>query len=141
MYNAGRSVGMSRWALALAADYAKSRKTFGHPIAEYQAIQFMLAECAIEIYAGYTMALDCARRLDAGEHVSKQLAMVKAYTCDTGFQIMDRCMQVHGGMGIVNETRIHAGWHQARISRIADGSAEIMRRNVARAILKGDLGL
>jgi acyl-CoA dehydrogenase len=141
MYNAGRGIGMARWALAMAVDYAKSRKTFGHPIADYQAIQFMMAECATEIYAGHSMSLDCARRLDAGERVSKQVAMVKSYVCDISFNVLDRCMQIHGGMGFVNEMRIQAGWHQARISRIADGSAEIMRRNIARALLGGDLGL
>jgi acyl-CoA dehydrogenase len=141
MYNAGRGVGMARWALEQATDYAKSRKTFGHVIADYQAIQFMLADSAIEIYAGYTMALDCARRLDAGEKMAKQLAMVKAFTTDVSFNVLDRCMQIHGGMGFVNELRIQAGWHQARISRVADGSAEIMRRNIARAVMAGDLEL
>jgi acyl-CoA dehydrogenase len=141
MYNAGRGVGMARWALAQATEYAKSRKTFGNAIADYQAIQFMLADSAMEIYAAWTMALDCARRLDAGEKLPKQLAMVKAYSTDVSFNVLDRCMQIHGGMGFVNELRIQAGWHQARISRIADGSAEIMRRNIARAVLAGDLGL
>jgi acyl-CoA dehydrogenase len=141
LYNAGRGVGLSRWALAQATEYAKARKTFGNPISDYQAIQFMLAESAMEIYAAWTMATDCARRLDAGEKLTKQVAMVKAYSTDITFNVMDRCMQIHGGMGLVNETRIQAGWHQARISRIADGSAEIMRRNIARALLAGDLGL
>jgi acyl-CoA dehydrogenase len=95
----------------------------------------------MEIYAGYTMSLDCATRLDAGERLAKQLAMVKAFTTDLSYRVIDRCMQIHGGMGLVNEMRIQAGWHQARISRIADGSAEVMRRNVARALLKGDLEL
>jgi acyl-CoA dehydrogenase len=141
LYNAGRGVGLSRWALGQATEYAKARKTFGSPISDYQAIQFMLAESAMEIYAAWTMAMDCARRLDAGEKLTKQVAMVKAYSTDITFNVMDRCMQIHGGMGLVNETRIQAGWHQARISRIADGSAEIMRRNIARALLAGDLGL
>jgi acyl-CoA dehydrogenase len=141
LYNAGRGVGLSRWALGQATEYAKARKTFGNAISDYQAIQFMLAESAMEIYAAWTMAMDCARRLDAGEKLTKQVAMVKAYSTDITFNVMDRCMQIHGGMGLVNETRIQAGWHQARISRIADGSAEIMRRNIARALLAGDLGL
>jgi acyl-CoA dehydrogenase len=141
MYNAGRGVGLSRWALERATEYAKARKAFGNAISDYQAIQFMLAESAMEIYAAWTMAMDCARRLDAGERLTKQVAMVKAYSTDVTFNVMDRCMQIHGGMGLVNETRIQAGWHQARISRIADGSAEIMRRNIARALLAGDLEL
>lgn len=141
LYNAGRGVGMSRWALEKATEYAKARKTFGHAISDYQAIQFMLADSAMEIYAAWTMAMDCARRLDAGEKLAKQVAMVKAFSTDVTFNVMDRCIQIHGGMGLANETRIQAGWHQARISRIADGSAEIMRRNIARAVLAGNLGL
>jgi acyl-CoA dehydrogenase len=141
MHNAGRAVGTAQWALARAAEYSKVRKTFGELIASHQAIQFKLADSAIEIYAGHTMALDCARRIDAGEKADKQLAMVKAFTCDMSFEVLDRCIQVHGGMGLVNETRLVDGWHSQRVSRLADGSAEVMRRNVARAVLRGDLGI
>ena len=141
MHNAGRAVGTAHWALARATEYAKVRKTFGELISSHQAIQFKLADSAIEIYAGHTMALDCARRIDAGEKADKQLAMVKAFTCDTSFEVLDRCIQVHGGMGLVNETRLVDGWHAQRVSRLADGSAEVMRRNVARALLRGDLDL
>ena len=139
MYNAGRAVSLARWALETTADYAKKRKTFSNAIASYQAIQFMLADSAMEIYSAYTMAMDCARRIDRGEKVDKQLAMVKAHSCEVGFQILDRCVQIHGGMGLVNETRFHDGWHALRVARVADGTSEIMRRNVARAVLGGDL--
>jgi acyl-CoA dehydrogenase len=141
MHNAGRAVGTARWALQKAVEYAQDRKTFGQPIANYQAIQFMLADSAIEIYASHAMAVDCASRIDAGERLDKQLAMVKAYTCDMSFTVLDRCVQVHGGMGLVNETRLIEGWHAQRVSRLADGSAEIMRRNVARSLLRGDLAV
>jgi acyl-CoA dehydrogenase len=57
------------------------------------------------------------------------------------FEVLDRCIQVHGGMGLTNETRLVDGWHSQRVSRLADGSAEVMRRNVARALLRGDLGI
>jgi acyl-CoA dehydrogenase len=141
MHNAGRAVGTAQWALALATAYSQVRKTFGQLLSSHQAIQFKLADSAIEIYAGHTMALDCARRIDAGEKVDKQLAMVKAFTCDTSFEVLDRAMQIHGGMGLTNEARLVDGWHSQRVSRLADGSAEVMRRNVARALLRGDLGI
>jgi acyl-CoA dehydrogenase len=141
MHNAGRAVGTAQWALAKATEYSKVRKTFGELISSHQAIQFKLADSAMEIYAGHTMALDCARRIDAGEKVDKQLSMVKAFTCDMSFEVLDRCIQVHGGMGLTNETRLVDGWHSQRVSRLADGSAEVMRRNVARALLRGDLGI
>jgi acyl-CoA dehydrogenase len=141
MHNAGRAVGTAQWALAKATEYSKVRKTFGQLISSHQAIQFKLADSAIEIYAGHTMAMDCAQRIDAGEKVDKQLAMVKAFTCDMSFEVLDRCIQIHGGMGLVNETRLVDGWHSQRVSRLADGSAEVMRKNVARALLRGDLGI
>jgi acyl-CoA dehydrogenase len=138
MYNAGRCVGLARWALELAVEYAKVRTAFGHPIADYQGVSFQLAESAMEIYAAKTMALDCARRLEAGDTASREMAMVKAYTTEMCFRVYDRCMQVHGGMGLTNDVRLYDGWHQSRAVRIADGSGEIMRRNVARALLGGN---
>lgn len=141
MHNAGRAVGNARWALEKAVDYARDRKTFGNALSTYQAIQFMLADSAMEIYAAHTMSMDCAQRIDGGEKMDKQLSMVKAYTCDMSFEVFDRCVQIHGGMGLVNETRLVDGWQGQRVSRLADGSAEVMRRNVARALLRGDLEL
>jgi acyl-CoA dehydrogenase len=141
IYNAGRCVGLAKWALDRAADYALERRAFGKPIAEHQAIQFQLAESAMEIYAAHTMALDCARKLDAGERAIKETAIAKAFTTEVCYRVYDRCMQVHGGMGLTNEMRLFNGWQQARTLRIADGSAEIMRRTIAQRLLKGDRDL
>jgi acyl-CoA dehydrogenase len=65
-----------------------------------------------------------------------ELAMVKLFTTEMCSRVYERCMQVHGGMGLTNETKLYDGWQQARFVRIADGSAEIMRRNIANAVLK-----
>jgi acyl-CoA dehydrogenase len=118
------------------AAYAKQRVAFGHPIAEYQGISFMLADCAVDIYAAHTMAEDCARRLDRGEPAVEQVSMVKLFSTEMCSRVYERCMQVHGTMGLTNETKLYDGWQQARYVRIADGSAEIMRRNIARSVLK-----
>jgi acyl-CoA dehydrogenase len=139
MYNAGRCVGLARWALEKATDYASQRRAFGQTIANYQGVSFMLADSAMEIYAARTMSLDCGRRLDAGENARKELAMVKAYATEMCFRVYDRAMQVHGGMGLTNELRLYDGWHQARIVRLADGSGEVMRRNIASALFHGDV--
>jgi acyl-CoA dehydrogenase len=138
LYNAGRCVGLARWALERATEYAKERKTFGKAISEYQGISFQLADSAMEIYATKTMSMDCAQRLERGEEASRELAMVKAYSTEMCFRVYDRCIQVHGGMGLTNEMRLYDGWHLARIIRIADGSGEIMRRNIARALFRGE---
>jgi acyl-CoA dehydrogenase len=139
IYNAGHCVGMARWALEQATEHARTRKTFGKTISEYQGVTFQLAECAMEIYAAKTMSLDCARRFERGERALKELDMMKAYTTEACFRVIDRCMQVCGGMGLTNEMRLVAGWHFARMVRIADGTGEIMRRNIANRLLKGDL--
>jgi acyl-CoA dehydrogenase len=135
LYNAGRCVGLARWATERAAAYAKERVVFGNPIADYQGISFMLADCAVDIYAADTMSRDCARRLDAGERATTEVSIVKLFSTEMCSRVYDRAMQVHGGMGLTNEMKLYDGWHQARIVRIADGSAEIMRRNIARAVL------
>lgn len=138
MYNAGRCVGLARWALERATTYAGDRKAFGHSISNYQGVSFQLAESAMEIYAAKCMSVDCARRLATGQAAGREMAMVKAFTTEMCFRVYDRCMQIHGGMGLTNEMRLYDGWHQARIIRVADGSAEIMRRNIARALLRGE---
>jgi acyl-CoA dehydrogenase len=136
LYNAGRCVGLARWALDRASEYADQRSTFGSPISSYQGISFQLADCAVDIYAGDVMARDCARRFDCGERADHELSMVKLYTTEMCTRVYDRCMQVHGGMGLTSEMRLFDGWQQARIVRIADGSAEIMRRNIAKGLAK-----
>jgi acyl-CoA dehydrogenase len=137
LYNCARCVGLAQWAVDQSAGYANVRKTFGRPISEYQGISFPLADCAIEIYAGDTMSRDCAARLDAGRGAHHEVAMAKVFTTEMCSRVYERCMQIHGGMGLTNEMRLYDGWHQARIVRIADGSAEILRRNIAKAVLGG----
>ena len=136
LYNAARCVGLARWALQSATRYADQRVAFGNPISSYQGVSFQLADSAVEIYAADAMAIDCARRLDAGERADHELAMVKLYTTEMCTRVYDRCMQVHGGMGLTSETRLYEGWQQARIVRIADGSGEIMRRNIAKGLAR-----
>jgi len=138
MFNAGRAVGMSRWALDKAIEYAKQRTTFGRPISEHQAIQFLVADAAIDIYGARSMALDCAAKLESGDAARKELAMVKAFATESSFRVLDNCMQIFGAMGVTNELGLVEGWHQARASRIADGSGEIMRRTIARQLLRDD---
>lgn len=134
LYNAGRCTGLARWALDQASSYAQQRKTFGRPIGSYQGVGFQLADCAVDIHASHTMSLDCARRIDGGDPARNEIAMVKLFSTEMCSRVYERCMQVHGGMGLTNETRFFDGWHMARILRIADGSAEILRRNIARSL-------
>lgn len=136
VYNAGRCVGLAQWALDQAASYATERQAFGAPISEYQGVTFPLADSAVEIYAADAMARQTARALQAGETVHHEVAMTKVFTTEMCSRVYERCMQVHGGMGLTTEMRLYDGWHQARLTRIADGSAEILRRNIARRVVR-----
>jgi acyl-CoA dehydrogenase len=138
---AGQMLGLAKWALKQAVDYAKQRQTFGRPIADHQAIQFMLAECAIEIYAAKNMVRNCAWRIDNGLPVEAEISMVKAYSTEMLNRVMDRSIQVHGGMGLTNELRLEDGYRYARSMRIPDGTTEIQKRTIARRLLSGDLAL
>lgn len=135
LYNAARCTGLARWALEQACEYSRQRKTFGKPIGSYQGIGFQIADSAVDIHAADLMSIDCAKRIDRGERTTREIAMVKLFTTEMCSRVYDRCMQIHGGMGLTNETRFFDGWHQARIVRIADGSAEIMRRNIAKDLI------
>jgi acyl-CoA dehydrogenase len=134
---ASSCLGLAQWALDLTLEYSKVRKTFGVPIAEHQAIQFMLADCAIDIYAAKSMIQNCSWRIDAKQDPTAQISMVKAFATEMVGRVMDRCVQIHGGMGVANEARIEEGFRVARIMRIPDGTGEIQRRTIARQLLAG----
>jgi acyl-CoA dehydrogenase len=138
-YNAARCVGLARWALEKATDYAKLRVTFGHPIAEYQGVSFQLAESAMDVHAAWLVALDLGERLDRGERAIAEMAIAKAFCVEACYRVYERAMQIHGGMGMTNEVGLYKGWHQARRLKIADGTSEILRRTIARRVLAGDL--
>ncbi|MBI2754756.1 MAG: acyl-CoA/acyl-ACP dehydrogenase [Betaproteobacteria bacterium] len=145
--NAGRMgmaascLGLARWALDQAVEYAKVRKTFGVPIAEHQAIQLMLADSAMDIYAAKTTIQNCAWRIDSGLASTAQVSMVKAFSTEMLGRVMDRSIQIHGGMGLTNELRLEEGYRFARVMRIPDGTGEIQRRTIARQLLTGQADL
>jgi acyl-CoA dehydrogenase len=135
---AGTCVGLARWALEQAIQYAGIRKAFGRPIAEHQAVQIMLADCAMDIYAAKSMTQNCALRIDQGLPSVKEVSMVKAFGTEMLSRVMDRCIQVHGAMGLTNELRLEEGYRLARVMRIPDGTSEIQRRVIASRLLGGD---
>lgn len=100
---AGLAVGVARGAFEYARDYAKQRETFGRPIAQYQAIAFMLAEMAIEVDAARLMAWEAAWLLDQGKDASHAAALAKQYADDATLFVTDRAVQVLGGHGYIRE--------------------------------------
>ena len=116
--------------------------SFGKPISEYQAIQFMLADMAISIYSMKYMVLQTAALIEAfprtGRLPVKEISIAKAYAVEHTQDIYDKAIQVHGGMGLSNELPLNEGFRICRTLRIPDGTGEIQRRTIARQMLRGD---
>ena len=138
IYNAARSIGLSRWALDLALAYGEDRRTFGRPILDNQGVAFPLAEAAMQLAAARLLGLDAARRLDGGDGSRLAVSIAKAYATETAVRVLDTAMQVHGAIGFTNELGLSEAWQQARRICVADGSAEMMRRQVAKLLRAGE---
>ncbi|MCX5868010.1 MAG: acyl-CoA dehydrogenase family protein [Proteobacteria bacterium] len=129
-------IGFAERALKLARDYAKIRVQFGKPIAENQAIQWMLADSATEIYASRCMLFDAAARVDAGQKVDAMCSMTKVFASEMLCRVTDRSLQIHGGTGYIKESPIEHLYRDARMFRIVEGTSEIQRMIIARDVLK-----
>ncbi|MED5073807.1 acyl-CoA dehydrogenase, partial [Anoxybacillus geothermalis] len=127
--------------LQMAIDYAKERVTFGKPIAERQAIQWMIADSAVEIEAAKWLVLNAAFTLDQGEDNRHLASMAKLFGANMGNRVVDRVMQIHGGMGYTKEMPIERWYREARLWRIYDGTDEIQRLIIARNLIKGHVKL
>ncbi len=139
IYNSARAVGIGRWSIELALEYAKQRIAFGKPIAEYQGVSFPLATAATELHAAHLMGLNSTGLLDKGEAAIKELSMTKAYSVQVGLKAVDRAIQAHGAIGLTNEVGLAEAWQYLRIVNIADGSNEILNKTIAQRLLKGDV--
>jgi len=132
---AARCVGAMDRLVDLSVRYAKERIQFGKPIAEFQAIQHMLADMAVDLDAARLMVYDGAGRLDAGLDVRGQSSRVKLFASEALGRVADRAVQVHGGYGYVSEFPIEKFYRDARIARIYEGTSEIQRGVIARRLL------
>lgn len=132
-----RAVGAAERLLQMAIDYSKERVTFGKPIAERQAIQWMIADSAVEIEAARWLVLNAAFTLDQGEDNRHLASMAKLYGSNMGNRVVDRVLQIHGGMGYTKELPIERWYREARLWRIYDGTDEIQRMIISRNLLKG----
>ena len=141
IYNSARAVGLARWAIEMAVEYAKQRQAFGHPIAEYQGVSFPLADAATEIHAAHLMGLNAANLLDRGERAIKELSMTKSYSVQAATRAVDRAIQTHGAMGFTNELGLTEAYARVRQANVADGTNEILARTIAQRLFKGDLDL
>jgi len=134
LYNSARAIGLAKWAVNKALAYAEDRVTFDVPLIENQSISFPLADAAMEIHAAHLMGLDTARALDAGRQVRAEVSMMKTYAIEMAIRALDHAVQVHGAMGLTNELHLTEAWQQLRRTRIADGSSEMMRLQIVKAL-------
>ncbi|MFP6696125.1 MAG: acyl-CoA dehydrogenase family protein [Alphaproteobacteria bacterium] len=141
IYNSARALGLARWSLELALDYAGTRQAFGKTISEYQGVTFPLAESAMELHGAHLMGLNAAMLLDKGELAIKELSMAKAYAVEVGARAIDRAIQTHGAMGFTNELGLAEAYNTVRVVNVADGTNEILRRTIAHRLLGGDVEL
>ena len=133
---AATSVGRARRALETATEWAAHRRQFGQPIGRFQGIGFRLADMATELEAAELLTLRAAARLDAGTMTDADAAMAKLYASEALGRITDAAVQVFGGMGLMSELPVERWWRDARVERIWDGTSEIQRHIIARALLR-----
>ena len=130
------SLGIAQGAYDVAVKYAMERKQFGKPIAEFQAIQFMLADMALKIQAARHLVYDAAWRKDQGQPYGKEGAMAKLYASEASTWCSDRAIQIHGGMGYMREMPVERFYRDAKLMEIGEGTSEIQRIVIAKTLLK-----
>jgi butyryl-CoA dehydrogenase len=131
-----QAIGIARAAFEKSVAYAKERKSFGVPIAQHQAIQFMLADMAVQIDAARLLAWRAAKMKDAGVRHSAESAMAKLYASEMSTRVTHKAIQVHGGYGYSTEFPVERHYRDARITEIYEGTSEIQRIVIAANLLK-----
>ncbi|MDG2791819.1 acyl-CoA dehydrogenase family protein [Vibrio parahaemolyticus] len=130
------SVGTAQQALNEAKQYMTERKQFGRSLAQFQALQFKLADMATELVAARQMVRFAAAKLDA-QHAEKSAycAMAKRFATDVGFKVCDQALQIHGGYGYIKEYPVERHFRDVRVHQILEGTNEIMRLIISRRLL------
>ncbi len=131
------AVGQATRLLEMGVEYAKQRVAFGHPIADYQAIQWMIADSAVEIEHVKWVTLHTAWKTDQGMDARHDSSIAKLSGAQMVWRVVDRMMQLHGGMGFTKELPIERIMRQVRVYRIFEGTDEIQKRTIARNLIKG----
>lgn len=128
-------LGIAQRCLDLAVDWARQRETWGKPIAARQGIQWMLADCEVEIQAARMLTYRAAWMADQGLPIRNEAFVAKLYATEMSQRVTDRCLQVFGGLGYSKELPIQSFYRQARVWRIGHGTSEIHRWMIARNLL------
>ena len=133
---ASQATGIAQGAFEAALSYAQQRQAFGHPIADFQAIQFMLADMATEIDAARLLARRAAWKQDSGARFSMEAAIAKLFASEMSTRVAHKAIQIHGGYGYSSEYPVERAYRDARITEIYEGTSEIQRLVIASWVLK-----
>ena len=135
VHTAARAVGVARAAVEDTQLYLQEREQFGHPIAEFQALRFALADMAAEVAQARAFWQQVAHLLDSGEAAEQESAAVKLLATEMAVRVTSSAMQLHGGNGYTTERRVERYWRDARLTTIFEGTSEIQRRIISDRML------
>ena len=133
---AAMSVGRARRVFDYALTYAAEREQFGQPIGKFQGVGFQIADMITEIDAADLLTIAAANRLDKGLSSNREIASAKLYASEMLGRVTDAAIQIHGGMGLMDDYPLERFWRDARVERIWDGTSEIQRHIIARDLLR-----
>jgi len=133
---ASQALGIAQGALEAAVAFAKDRQQFGKPIAEFQAIQWMIADMATELEAARLLTWRAAAMKKAGIPYSKESAMCKLYAAEMAERVTNKAVQIHGGYGYTKEYPVERAFRDAKITSIYEGTSEVQRIVISRAVIK-----
>ncbi len=131
-----QATGIAQGAFEAALDYSKERQAFGHPISDFQAIQFMLADMSTEIDAARLLVRKAAWKHDSGERFSMEASIAKLFASEMATRVTHKAIQIHGGNGYSSEYPVERAYRDARITEIYEGTSEIQRLVIAAWVLK-----
>lgn len=136
-----RAVGMAQRALEMMRKHAGERRQFGQPIGDFQMVQKLIADSATEIFAVKMMVMNAAWEIDRGLEPRDKVSMIKVAASEMQGRVVDRAIQVFGGMGFSKDLPLERMYRDARVTRIYDGTSEIHRMLIARSTIKNGLKL
>lgn len=135
---AAASIGVAQAALDMAIDWAKQRKTFGGLLSDKQAIQWMLVESEMDIQASRMLIYRAAWNADLGKNIKVDASLAKVFATEAAGRVVDRCIQIFGGLGVSRELPLERWYRELRIRRIGEGPSEVQKMVIARALLAGE---
>ncbi|WP_024795226.1 acyl-CoA dehydrogenase family protein [Tomitella biformata] len=134
MYAAG-PIGIAQMALDMAIEWAKERSVFGGTLAEKQGIQWMLVDCEVELRAARMLMYQAAWNADLGKNVRVDASVAKMYGTEAAYKVIDRCIQIHGALGLAQELPLERWFRDLRVKRLGEGATEVQRVVIARDLL------